>query len=103
MSDLQITPRFPIDPRTVSTRLIFAKTSILETVWHVLDSALGKAMPDGKVIFMALHGDWIYPEVRCDTVLQTDLRYGLNDSFCQRCILEMELARAEIQKRDLLK
>lgn len=104
MSDLTLRERFPIDPRQVSRRLFFAKTGELETVWHLCDASLGRALPDGKgVEFVALHGKYIYPVVQCDTVLQADLRRGLTDGLCARCMREFHLAVDLICQKRLLK
>lgn len=86
----------------VSARLFFAKLSSFDTVWHICDAALGYGQPGGQIKFMALHGTLIYPLVRCDTLLEVELR-GTRESFCERCLQEMILAGGKIDKKDLLK
>ncbi len=104
MSDqIDLRSNFPIEnPATVSTRIFFAKENLGSRIWHLCDAALG-AESHGRIIFCALHGTYIYPAIRCDTVLQAKLWTDIGDLFCQQCLKEYELAREVIEERKLLK
>lgn len=93
---------FKLAPGAVSTRLVFVSQSVTDSVWHLADCALTRAMPDGKVFMMALHGDWIYPGEQVDTVLQARLRTD-KTHVCEACLKEYELAREIIEQRGLLR
>lgn len=92
---------FPIEDPHGSVRIFFLRSHVLD-VWHLCDASLWK--PDGKsVVYGALHGGWVYPHERCDTVLQVKLVTKDTDRFCARCIEEYELAKDIIQRKRLLK
>lgn len=91
-----------IDPRAVSTRIIFVRDSVASRVWHLADVAISKAV-GASVYHMALHGAYVYPGTKADTVAEARKLTGPGDRFCERCLEEFELARDVIEKRKMMK
>lgn len=102
MSHLTIKQPFDVNPNKASVRLFFAKADTQDTIWHICDAALGKEA--GKhILFMALHGAFMYPAERADTILSADIQRAPTDKLCQRCLDEYVLALDIIGVKHLLK
>lgn len=92
-----------VNPRASSIRLFFAKQSELDSAWHICDAALGSWSSGEGTLYVALHGARMYVGVKADTVLQADLRRGVTDGLCQRCMEELILAADLVKDRRLLR
>lgn len=102
MSNVTITDPFDVPPDKASTRLFFAKQHPMDRFWHICDASLGR--PYGRHIFyMALHGSYMFPTDRADTVLQADILRAPTDKLCQRCLDEYILAVDIINRKDMIK
>lgn len=73
---------------------MFAKTSALDTVWHVVDWVLNDA--DGTLV--ALHGGAIKPVVQADSILQMSLKETGELLLCAGCVEEFRIAADVIAK-----
>ncbi len=76
----------------------------MHSVWHICDQALGYQFHGHETRFMSLHGDLLYPVVRCDTVIAMHEKIDRQrDYLCERCLLEFTLAAEEIAKKGMVK
>lgn len=99
---MDVRPVLDLNPNAGSVRLVFVRDSQLSRVWHIADVAISKEAGQ-RVLYMALHGDWVYPGVQADTMLQAELQTMPGFTFCARCLEEYKLAEDVIKEKGMVR
>lgn len=102
MSVVKADSLFPIIPEAASVRLFFAKNHPSDAVWHLCDMALS-FWENGRLEYLALHGQRMVVNCRADTVMQAEAMRSISDRMCSRCMEEFALAFPIIKRRKLMR
>ena len=90
----EIAATLQIDPQAVSKRLLFAKTSRFDSVWHIIDAKMFSAESE---MFMALHGNEIPANLKADSLIQLSLKEANRILICAGCLREFLTALEQIE------
>lgn len=90
----EIAAAMGIAPDAVSKDLMFAKTSLTDTVWHIIDWS--EITENRQMI--ALHGAYIKPNLEADSLIRLSLLEPNRILICQGCFDEFMLAKEVIDR-----